>query len=436
MQGHRQIVQASLFRLADQGEAPRMDTDTFIVAPFRERQIDYMVFTCQWKGIDKKLASFMADVPYYPSQAPAPFDIRLTSKEHQEVVRKKLHNFDLFLERPNDVGSFLAALYSTACGTITAYIAESTDTTVHAAIWSSPNINSFPVLAQFRISMRKKAGWAVGRSIQGACEQDLMHAQIVDIEMEEGYLDVTIRLDTNDGVRCRAYLLASKNQRIAVGTFLHAVDERANPVLALMEHSSAMAKLTPNTIGWKAARLLLAGDVQVSGYDYPDQDAITVTVAGSQIKLNSDQVNAVNMYNKEFPIQIVDSAYGAGKSVCASKMAEESAKLDHIILVTAVQNSALDVIGAKIDEMQSQHIRAVRYISETVAQNIKHQSPFALQTLMENFHVTHGHLMPQPLYKAFKQFSDDRRRLRNFMFSCFQAQLLTSSTRNTRNFCS
>uniref|UniRef100_A0A7I4Z4J7 Uncharacterized protein n=1 Tax=Haemonchus contortus TaxID=6289 RepID=A0A7I4Z4J7_HAECO len=72
-----------------------------------------------------------------------------------------------------------------------------------------------------------------------------------------------------------------------------------------------MTKLTPNPVGWKAARLLLAGDVQVSGYDYPDQHAITVTVAGPQIKLNADQVNAVNMYNKEFPIQIVDSAYGA-----------------------------------------------------------------------------------------------------------------------------
>ncbi|XGW34375.1 hypothetical protein V3C99_018335 [Haemonchus contortus] len=87
MQGHRQIVQASLFRLAEPSEAPRMDTDTFIVAPFRERQIDYMVFTCQWKGTDKELASFMADVPYHPSQAPAPFDIRLTSKEHQELAQ-------------------------------------------------------------------------------------------------------------------------------------------------------------------------------------------------------------------------------------------------------------------------------------------------------------------------------------------------------------
>uniref|UniRef100_A0A7I4XTT6 ResIII domain-containing protein n=1 Tax=Haemonchus contortus TaxID=6289 RepID=A0A7I4XTT6_HAECO len=190
-----------------------------------------------------------------------------------------------------------------------------------------------------------------------------------------------------------------------------------------------MTKLTPNTVGWEAARLLLAGDVQVSGYDYADQDAITVTVAGSQIKLNSDQVNAVNMNNKEFPIQIVDIAYGAGKSVCASKMAKESAKLDHIILVTAVQNSASDVIGAKIDEMQSQHIRAVPYISETVAQNIKHQSPFALQSLMEKFHVSHGHLMPQALYKAFKQFkqfSDDRRQLRNFMFSGTAANIVNT----------
>ncbi|VDO52584.1 unnamed protein product [Haemonchus placei] len=100
------------------------------------------------------------------------------------------------------------------------------------------------------------------------------------IEMEEGYLDVTIRLDTNDEVRSRAYLLTSKIQRIAIVTFLHTLDERANSALALMEHSSAMTNLTPNTVGWIAARLLLAGEVQVSGYDYPYQDAITVTEAG------------------------------------------------------------------------------------------------------------------------------------------------------------
>ncbi|KAK5982261.1 hypothetical protein GCK32_022684, partial [Trichostrongylus colubriformis] len=264
--------------------------------------------------------------------------------------------------------------------------------------------------------MRKKAGWAVGRPIQGAYEQDLLHAQIVDIEMEADYLDVTIRLDTTDGVRFRAYLLASKNQRIAVGTFLHTLDDRANPVLRLMEHST-MSQLTPNTVGWTAARLLLSGDVQVSGYDYPDLDAITVTVAGSQIQFNPDQVNAVNMYNKEYPIQIVDSAYGAGKSVCASKMAEESAKQNQVILVTAVQNSALDVIGAKIEELQSEHIRAVRYVSETAAQNIKYQSPFSLQSLMENFHETHGHLLSKALYKSFKRFADERRQLREFIFS-------------------
>ncbi|VDO24861.1 unnamed protein product [Haemonchus placei] len=54
MQGHRQIVQASLFHLAALSEDPRIETDIFIVAPFRERQIDYMVFTCQWKGTDKE----------------------------------------------------------------------------------------------------------------------------------------------------------------------------------------------------------------------------------------------------------------------------------------------------------------------------------------------------------------------------------------------
>ncbi|KAK6028146.1 hypothetical protein OSTOST_05812 [Ostertagia ostertagi] len=184
--------------------------------------------------------------------------------------------------------------------------------------------------------------------------------------MEEEYLDVTARLETSDGVRFRAYLLASRNGRIAVGTVLHTLDERANPVLALLEHS-CMPQMKPNSVGWLAARVLLSGDIQV-------------TVAGSQIELNADQVNAINMYNKEYPIQIVDSAYGAGKSVCAAIMAEESAKKRQIILVTAVQNSALDVIGAKIAELQSEHIRAVGYVSEILAQGTLEQSPFALRT--------------------------------------------------------
>ncbi|KAK6011257.1 hypothetical protein OSTOST_23669 [Ostertagia ostertagi] len=312
------IVRASCFRLAAARDAPSIKENSFIVAPFRERQFDYMVFACAWNTTSKELASHMVDVPYFPSQAPAPYDIRLTSKEHQNLVHAKLHDFKLFRDRPE--------------------------------------------------------------------------------QMEEEYLDVTARLETSDGVRLRAYLISSRNGRIAVGTVLHTLDERANPVLALLEHS-CMPHMNINSVGWLAARVLLSGDVQVTGYDFPDHNAITVTVAGSQIELNADQVNAINMYNKEYPIQIVDSAYGAGKSVCAAIMAEESAKQQQIILVTAVQNSALDVIGAKIADLQSEHIRAVRYVSEILAQDDKD-------------------------YKRFKRFSEQRQQLREFMFSNTQINVV------------
>ncbi|KAK6028160.1 hypothetical protein OSTOST_05795 [Ostertagia ostertagi] len=181
-----------------------------------------------------------------------------------------------------------------------------------------------------------------------------MRAQIIDIEMEDEYLDVTARLETSDGVRLRAYLLSSRNGRIAVGTVLHTLDERANPVLALLEHSCM-----------------------------------------PHMKLNS-----------------------------VVGVAEESAKQQQIILVTAVQNSALDVIGAKIADLQSEHIRAVRYVSEILAQGTLQQSPFALHTLMENFHSTHRHLLDDKDYKRFKRFSDERQQLREFMFSNTQINVV------------
>ncbi|KAK5964152.1 hypothetical protein GCK32_022707, partial [Trichostrongylus colubriformis] len=127
----------------------------------------------------------------------------------------------------------------------------------------------------------------------------------------------------------------------------------------MLEGSYLSKLMRPGTVGWTAARALLASDTNVSGYAHPELDAITVSVAGSHVQLNNDQVRAVNLFNKEYPIQIVDSAYGAGKSLCTAVMANESAKLGYNILVTAVQNSALDVIGAKIAELQSPNIRAI-----------------------------------------------------------------------------
>ncbi|KAK6015679.1 hypothetical protein OSTOST_18869, partial [Ostertagia ostertagi] len=207
----------------------------------------------------------------------------------------------------------------------------------------------------------------------------LMRAQIIDIEMEEEYLDVTAQLETSDGVRFRAYLLSSRNGRIAVGAVLHG---RASQSRAC---SNRILLHATDELGWLAAR--------VTGCDFPDYNAITVTVVGSQIQLNADQVNAVNPYNKEY---------------CPNP----------------VRNIALDVIGAKIAELQSKHIRAVRYVSEILAQGTLQQSPFALHTLMENFHSTHRHLLDDDHYKRFKRFSDERRQLREFMFSNTQTKVV------------
>lgn len=62
------------------------------------------------------------------------------------------------------------------------------------------------------------------------------------------------------------------------------------------------------------------------------------------------------MFNKNPPILVVDIVFGAGNSLCTAVMAQEAVRKGEMILVAAVQNSALDGIGSKSEQLQSNHI--------------------------------------------------------------------------------
>ncbi|KAK6046751.1 hypothetical protein COOONC_15745, partial [Cooperia oncophora] len=139
-----------------------------------------------------------------------------------------------------------------------------------------------------------------------------------------------------------------------------------------MLDNACMTNIRPNSNGWKIARAFLAGD-------------ITLEVAGSPVQLNPDQVSAVNMFNKRYPINIVDSAFGA---------------------VTAVQNGALDIIGEKIAELQSPDIRAIRRVGNSWIRILIDEASMvpeaALMTLISRFQDAHitliGDLYQLPPY--------------------------------------
>ncbi|EYC03698.1 hypothetical protein Y032_0092g2570 [Ancylostoma ceylanicum] len=174
---------------------------------------------------------------------------------------------------------------------------------------SGAKLDSVHFEVQFRIPIKKKTGWAVGHAIRGAYEADFLDGQISNIQMGNGFLTVTAKLTTSSG--------------------------------------------------WTSAR-----DVEIKGINSPERTCITVNVAGTPVHINDQQVSAANMFNKNYPLLVVDSAYGAGKSLCTAGMAQEAVRKGEKILVAAVQNSAPDVIGSKIAQLQSDQIRPVRYVCQ------------------------------------------------------------------------
>ncbi|KAK6009093.1 hypothetical protein OSTOST_26005 [Ostertagia ostertagi] len=84
MKGHRTVVTVNRNRLNSDVDFTNLQPNSFITAPFRPRQLDYMLFACEPTPIAfNHLREFLADVQYFPSAPPAPFDVRPTSAHHQ-----------------------------------------------------------------------------------------------------------------------------------------------------------------------------------------------------------------------------------------------------------------------------------------------------------------------------------------------------------------
>ncbi|VDP51053.1 unnamed protein product [Heligmosomoides polygyrus] len=340
--------------------------------------------------------AFMADIQYFPSAPPVPGNIRLITNIYRDMIETSA--------------------------------TEASDHRVYNVIWTTPDINAFPARINFRIPTSNKSGWAVGRFVEGAYQADTLRARIVHLAVEDSHIRVTAELILKDTTRFRAYMLSTPHKRMAVGTALDTADDRSNPVLAMLENSKMASVFEPNTTSWKAARAILAGDADIVAKKSVDRAAITVNVSGTAVELNGHQVNVINVinwFNKESPILIIDSAYGAGKSLCTAVMAEEAVKKGQTVMIAAVQNSALDVICAKIAELGSEHMRPVRYVSELVAQDAYHSGPHVMATLMENLHSTHKDSMSEKDLDAFTNFAKHRNALREFMFTGVEKDVAT-----------
>ncbi|VDO93652.1 unnamed protein product [Heligmosomoides polygyrus] len=338
----------------------------------------------------KELRAHMAEVIYIPPAPRVPFDIRKVPSEFSQMVQEKRRDFQTIKREPRRAAKFLDDLYSTTCGAIMALTAEQTDNAVYSVVWTPADINTYPAVVTFTIPLPHKSGWAVGNSIQGFFDVDEFSGTIHGVSQRENCLDVTAVLQRWDSLRWRRHALNSPNQRLAVGTCLAPEDDRANPTLALLEDQIITISWSASSPGWTSTQALLTTNVQLLGTPPTHPARVPVRTDKGTIALNQDQENAIDLFNHRFPIAVVESAYGAGKTLCAAVMAREASGEGRCVLIASIQNSAVDVIAEKIAQTGSRHVRPVRYISERVVRDTSRFARFDLANLMEKLHETHG----------------------------------------------
>ncbi|VDP05777.1 unnamed protein product [Heligmosomoides polygyrus] len=208
MQGHRALVTSNKNCFRDANDFEEVTDNSFIVASFRARQIDYMRFAFTPKNA-RGLYALMADIQYFLSAPPVPGNIRLITNIYRDMIKSKLTNFKLFESRPQEVMRFLQPIYSKTCGAIAASATEASDHRVYNVIWATPDI---------------------GRFVEGAYQADTLRSRIVHLAVDDSHIRVTAELILKDTARFRAYMLSTPHKRMAVGTALYTVDDRSNPV--------------------------------------------------------------------------------------------------------------------------------------------------------------------------------------------------------------
>ncbi|EPB69860.1 hypothetical protein ANCCEY_11059 [Ancylostoma ceylanicum] len=419
MQGSREITPITKNRAINEDEFFKFKKDNFITASYRKPQLAYMVFCNMYASPDalKELRSHMVDVIYVPPAPRAPFDVMRAPEVFESRIKDKLKGFSMFRDDPKSVPAFLDEVYSTTAGAITACVANSHDKAVYSVIWSSPDINSYPALVQFEIPIPAKTGWAVGHQIKGDYDVDSFEGTITALTQRENTITIVAKLTPWDSMRWRRYILRSPNRQLAIGTYLAKDDERSNPTLHMLEAYLLASHLTPESSGWVSAKALLSRGTELWGRNVTEMDPIAVQTDKGTVSLNDDQLNAVKLFKHQFPIAVVDSAYGAGKTLCMAAMAEVAALNKDFTMIIAVQNSAVDVIGGKIWEMKSPHIRPVRYVSERVIRDTNRFTLYDMATLMEKFHETHRDMLGGAELMLFQEFATSRQRLREFVFT-------------------
>ncbi|KIH68583.1 hypothetical protein ANCDUO_01070 [Ancylostoma duodenale] len=269
-----------------------------------------------------------------------------------------------------------------------------------------------------------RSGWSVGHTIGGAYDVDTFTGTITAIVQAGQTITVTALLARWDTPRWRRYISRSPNQQLAVGTYLAQEGDKANPTLSMLENCYLRESFQIGPPGPLSTRAILAQDIELQGVSVTREESITVATDSRPITLNQGQVNAVNLFRHRFPIMIVDSAYGAGKTVCTAVMTETAARQERQILVTSVQNNAVDVIAAKIAQLNSPHIRPVRFVSEKVIADTNRFVQYDLANLLETLHLTHADQLEEDEIEKFTHFAESRQQLREFVLTGTEPEVM------------
>ncbi|VDP03840.1 unnamed protein product [Heligmosomoides polygyrus] len=313
----------------------------------------------------KELRAHMTEVIYVPPAPRVPFDIQKVPSEFSQMIQEKRRDFQ-------------------AIKPIMALIAEQTDNAVYSVVRTPADINTYPAVVTFTIPLPHKSGWAV----------------------EVGFpaVEMSCTQLAKPMTSCRN-LSAPE-------------DDRANPTLALLEDQIITISWSASSPGWTSTQALLTTNVQLLGTSPTHPARVPVRTDKGTIALNQDQENAIDLFNHCFPIAVVESAYGAGKTLCAAVMAREASGEGRWVLIASIQNSAVDAISEKIAQTGSRHVRPVRYISERVVRHTFRFPRFDLANLMERLHETHGDQLDEEETDLFKEFAVARQYLKEFAFSC------------------
>nr|CDJ91015.1 Dsec\GM13241-PA [Haemonchus contortus] len=369
-------------------------------------------------------------LPAHPDEGILPLRVFKLTTSEKHWIADRAASFSNYPRNPAAARRRMAQLFNAACSALVAVNTMNDDKTTHRLTATVPNPTGFPFRFDFVISnMSSECGWTNHRPVYLwiVGSQSLIHATIEQSEHNYETRSIAVRLVVpawgyRYAVRTTTRLATTRNNVTVVDVCvkLGPLHSGAEPLYELISHRQLFGQFDDDSRAATILDTVYGNRRTLTGPAGPPRESVSVAARGRSFSLRSDQIAALQMGDRGFPLLAIQAAFGTGKTLIAALIAIRTYLADapnRVIATTTTNTAAAQFTDTTLSIDAASEMNVLRYVSDSALVEGAPRTPVDLHVILKRLPEDYGdHLSPAALATCLK-YKRGRELLERFMFN-------------------